>query len=58
MTRGLAADLGYTHATGNPVHRVVRWGARPAARFYPGHARYRQRVGQRRRVRVFVLRPA
>ena len=27
MTRGLAADLGYTHATGNPVHRVVRWGA-------------------------------
>jgi deazaflavin-dependent oxidoreductase (nitroreductase family) len=27
VTRGLAADLGYTHATGNPVHRVVRWGA-------------------------------
>ena len=27
MTSGLAADLGYAHATGNPVHRVVRWGA-------------------------------
>lgn len=27
MTSGLAADLGYTHATGNPVHRVVRRGA-------------------------------
>jgi deazaflavin-dependent oxidoreductase (nitroreductase family) len=23
----LAADLGYTHASGNPLHRVVRWGA-------------------------------
>jgi deazaflavin-dependent oxidoreductase (nitroreductase family) len=27
VTTGLAADLGYAHATGNPVHRVVRWGA-------------------------------
>lgn len=25
--RDLAADLGYSHATGNPLHRVVRWGA-------------------------------
>ena len=29
-----------------------------AARFYPGYARYRQRVGERRRIRVFVLQPA
>jgi deazaflavin-dependent oxidoreductase (nitroreductase family) len=29
-----------------------------AARFYPGYARYRQRVGDRRRIRVFVLQPA
>jgi deazaflavin-dependent oxidoreductase (nitroreductase family) len=28
-----------------------------AARFYPGYARYRQRVGDRRRIRVFVLMP-
>ena len=28
-----------------------------AARFYPGYARYRQRVGERRRIRVFVLQP-
>ncbi|WP_299927850.1 nitroreductase family deazaflavin-dependent oxidoreductase [uncultured Nocardioides sp.] len=27
MPHDLAADLGYTHASGNPVHRVVRWGA-------------------------------
>ncbi|WP_416956977.1 nitroreductase family deazaflavin-dependent oxidoreductase [Nocardioides sp. T5] len=27
MPRDLAVDLGYTHASGNPVHRVVRWGA-------------------------------
>ena len=29
-----------------------------AARFYPGYARYRQRIGERRRIRVFVLQPA
>jgi deazaflavin-dependent oxidoreductase (nitroreductase family) len=29
-----------------------------AARFYPGYARYRQRVGGRRRIRVFLLQPA
>ncbi|MFC7726837.1 nitroreductase family deazaflavin-dependent oxidoreductase [Nocardioides sp. GCM10028917] len=29
-----------------------------AARFYPGYDRYRQRVGERRRIRVFVLQPA
>lgn len=29
-----------------------------ASRFYPGYARYRQRVGDRRRIRVFVLEPA
>ncbi|HSF36562.1 MAG TPA: nitroreductase family deazaflavin-dependent oxidoreductase [Nocardioides sp.] len=29
-----------------------------AARFYPGYARYRQRVGESRRIRVFVLEPA
>src|ERR687898_717763 len=23
----LATDLGYSHATGNPLHRAVRWGA-------------------------------
>ena len=28
-----------------------------ASRFYPGYARYRQRVGDRRRIRVFVLQP-
>lgn len=27
MTSDLAADLGYAHATGNPLHRAVRWGA-------------------------------
>ena len=27
MDRDLAADLGYSHATGNPLHRAVRWGA-------------------------------
>ena len=27
MGRDLAADLGYSHATGNPLHRAVRWGA-------------------------------
>ena len=27
MPHDLAADLGYTHASGNPLHRVVRWGA-------------------------------
>ena len=26
-----------------------------AGRFYPGYARYRQRIGRRRRIRVFVL---
>ena len=24
---GLAADLGYTHHSANPLHRLVRWGA-------------------------------
>ena len=27
MDRDLAVDLGYSHATGNPLHRAVRWGA-------------------------------
>ena len=27
MTSDLAAELGYSHATGNPLHRVARWGA-------------------------------
>ncbi|MCP3422138.1 nitroreductase family deazaflavin-dependent oxidoreductase [Nocardioides pinisoli] len=27
MERDLAADLGYSHATGSPLHRVFRWGA-------------------------------
>ena len=29
-----------------------------ASRFYPGYARYRQRVGDSRRIRVFVLESA
>lgn len=28
-----------------------------ASRYYPGYARYRDRVGDRRRIRVFVLEP-
>jgi hypothetical protein len=28
-----------------------------AATFYPGYGRYRERIGDRRRIRVFVLEP-
>jgi deazaflavin-dependent oxidoreductase (nitroreductase family) len=27
MPSGLAADLGYSHSSANPLHRLVRWGA-------------------------------
>jgi len=33
---GLASDLGYSHQTGNPFHRAVRWlgGTRPGGWFF------------------------
>jgi deazaflavin-dependent oxidoreductase (nitroreductase family) len=52
--RGASREVVARAAT--PAEADVVFGL--AARSYPGYARYRQRVGQRRRIRVFVLEPA
>lgn len=51
--RGVAREVVARAATPAEADEVFAL----AARFYPGYARYRRRVGDRRRVRVFVLEP-
>jgi deazaflavin-dependent oxidoreductase (nitroreductase family) len=52
--RGVSREVVARHATPAEADEVFAL----AARFYPGYARYRQRVGGRRRIRVFLLQPA
>jgi deazaflavin-dependent oxidoreductase (nitroreductase family) len=52
--RGVSREVVARAATSAEAEEVFAL----AARFYPGYARYRQRVGERRRIRVFVLQPA
>lgn len=49
--RGVSHEVVARAATEAEVDEVIAG----AASFYPGYGRYRQRIGDRRRVRVFVL---
>lgn len=52
--RGQSRDVVARPASPAEADRVVA----EAATFYPGYAKYRERIGDRRRVRVFFLDPA
>ena len=52
--RGVSVEVVARAATAAEAEEVFEL----ASRFYPGYARYRQRVGDSRRIRVFVLEPA
>jgi deazaflavin-dependent oxidoreductase (nitroreductase family) len=52
--RNRAIEVVARPATDDEVERVMA----AAARLYPGYAAYRRRIGERRRLRVFLLGPA
>lgn len=52
--RGTRRDVVARPATEDEASRVMA----AATRFYPGYGKYRERIGDRRRVRIFVLEPA
>ena len=57
---GLAADLGYTHHSANPLHRLVRWGAgtRPGGWLFSHSLRHLDDVVGRLTRRAGTARPS